>query len=274
MDYYISYGNGDDYKEISHLAGMLFDSEGRLYPEQISVAKYAESLYVSLEDPNEIDATAEGSLEQVYGTITGEADGQTAQREETEEQVEGVLISNINLKLIRDLENNGLIASGAYERAVKAIKESFAGSGYAFYAYATNGKMDSGDYIYSGRSTGAFDITHNVKTMRHLAEAGELDNESFAEFKSMVMNYGRIYTEFVIMTGNYSGSEAVNAYADGLLLAYLMNDRDLYALLSNTVGKRVATKSTSPALYMIFREENDRYVFYSRENLSIRLATS
>ena len=183
-------------------------------------------------------------------------------------------MSNINLKLIRDLENNGLIASGAYEKALKAVKDGFAGSGYSFYAYATAGAMDCGEYLYSGTNTGSFDITANVKTMRNLAEVGELDSESFAEFKSMVMNNGRIYTEFVLMTGNYSGREAVNAYADGMMLAYFMNDSVLYDRLSNTLGKRVATKSTSPALYMIFREEGDRYIFYSRENFSTRLATS
>lgn len=275
MEYYTSYGSDEDYKEIGHLTGMLFDNEGRLIPEQISVAKYAESLYISLADPSEEeDPLLARSLEQVYGTLTGDSEGVDAERTELKEDVEGVLISNINLKLIKDLENNGLLAAGAYEKSLKAIKDSFAGAGYSFYAYATAGAMDCGDYIYSGQSTGAFDITHNVKTMRNLAEVGELDSESFAELKGQVMNYGRIYTKFTIMTGNYSGTEAVNAYSDALMLAYFMGDKDLYEKLSDSVGRRVATKSSSPALYMIFREENDRYVFYARENFSIRLVTS
>ena len=134
--------------------------------------------------------------------------------------------------------------------------------------------MDCGDYIYSGQSTGTIDIIQNVKTMKNLAEVGELDSSSFAEFKGQVMNNGRIYTEFLILTGNYSGREALSAYADGMMIAYYQGDTDLYNKLSDTLGKRVATKSTSPALYMVFREENDRYVFYARENLSTRLATS
>lgn len=273
-EYYGAYGNDDDYKEIKHLAGLLFDEQGRLVPEQISVAKYAESVYESLLDESVYDEEEEGSLEQLYGTITGDSEGAAAVREEDTEDVEGVLLSSINLRLIRDLENNGLIAEGAYEKALKAVKDGFAGAGYAFYAYATIGNMDSGDYLYSGMSTGSFDISRNVKTMRNLAEAGELDGESYAEFKGMVMNNGRIYTEYVIMTGNYSGREAVNAYPDAMMMAYFMGDKDLYGRLSNTLGKRVATKSSSPALYMIFREENDRYTFYSRENFSARLATS
>ncbi len=274
MEYYGAYGNDDDYKEICHLAGILFDNEGKLNTEMISVAKYAESLYVSLEDTSSIEEGDEGSLEQAYGTITGDIDGVDTEREVIEEDIEGVLLSNIKLKLIRDLETNGILPEGSYDRALKAVKDGFAGSGYSFYAYATSGTMDCGDYVYSGRNTGAFDITHNIKTMRNLAEVGELDNASYSQFKEMVMNSGRIYTEYIIMTGNYSGREAVNAYADGLMTAYLMGDKDLYERLADTLGKRVATKSTSPALYMIFREENDRYVFYSRENLNTRLSTS
>lgn len=274
MEYYVSYGSDVDYKEIRTIVGNIFDSEGKIVTEKISVAKYVDSLYVSLEDTSIYDADDEGSMEQLYGTITGEADSLEVENNEITEDIEGVLLSNINLRLIRDLENNGLIAEGAYEKALAAVKNGFAGAGYSFYAYATSGAMDCGDYIYSGQSTGTIDIIQNVKTMKNLAEVGELDSSSFAEFKGQVMNTGRIYTEFLILTGNYSGREALSAYSDGMMIAYYLGDTDLYNKLSDTLGKRVATKSTSPALYMVFREENDRYVFYARENLSTRLATS
>ena len=275
MEYYVVYGSDGDYEEIRSLTAVLFDAGGRLKPEKIDVAKYAETLYVSLKDPSTFSEDGrEGSLEQLYGTITGDEESADAVREETREKIEGVLLSNINLRLIRDLETNGLIASGAYDKSLKAVKDGFAGSGYSFYAYSTSGEMDSGDYIYSGQDIGAIDIAQNIKTMKHLAEVGELDDASFAEFKGMVINSGRIYTEYVIMTGNYSGREALSSYTDGLMMAYYMEDKDLYGKLSDTLGKRVATKSTSPALYMIFREENDRYVFYARENLGTRLVTS
>ena len=274
MEYYVSYGSDVDYKEIKNLSRNLFDSEGRLNTEKISVAKYAESLYVSLKDPSIFDEDDEGSMEQLYGTVSGDFDSNYVENPDIEEEIEGVLLSNINLRLIRDLENNGLIAQGAYEKALTAVKNGFAGGGYSFYAYATSGAMDCGDYIYSGQNTGTIDIAQNIKTMKNLAEVGELDNASYAEFKGQAINSGRIYSEFVIMTGNYSGYEAFSSYTDGMMLAYYMGDTDLYDKLSETFGKRVATKSTSPALYMIFREENDRYVFYARENLGARLATS
>ena len=274
LEYYVTYGTEPDYKEIKILIEALFDNEGRLRTEKISVAKYADTLYVALEDTSIIKEGDAGSLEQRYGTLSGDSESGLVNNKEEMEDVEGVLLSNINLRLIKDLEANGLIVSGAYDKALKAVKDGFAGNGYSFYAYATSGAMDCGDYIYSGKNIGSIDIAQNVKTMKNLAEVKELDSESFAELKGNVMNTGRIYTEFVLLTGNYTGIEAMSAYTDGLMIAYQMGDKDLYEKLSDTLGKRVATKSTSPALYMIFREEGERYVFYARENFGTRLVTS
>lgn len=274
MEYYISFGSTDDYKEICHLTGLIFDEKGRIRPEEISVAAYAETAYVGIEDVSGYEEDEDASLEQIYGTLTGEDDSINAERHEIKENISGVLLSNINLRLVKDLENNGLIAQGAYETALNAVKGGFAGAGYPFYAYSTAGEMDCGEYVYTGSDTNSIDLAQNIKTMRNLAEAGELDKESFSFFKEQVINTGRIYSEYVLVTGNFSGGEAPGAYADSMMLAFYMGDRDLYNILSDTLGRRVATKSTSPALYMIFREENERYVFYARENLAVRLATS
>ena len=272
-EYYVNFGNDDDYDNIKRLTEAIFDSDGSMRTEKISVAKYAESLYVGLDDTSEINEDDEATLEQIYGTITGELDGAEVENVTNEEEVEGVLLSNINLRLIRDLEANGLLVQGAYDKALLAVKKGFAGDGNPFYAYATFGAMDGGEYYFCGRSTGAFDIAQNIKTMRNLAEVGELDSFSYGEFKGQIMNSGRIYSEYNIMSGNYSGSEATGSYVDGLMIAFYMQDANLYSTLTNTIGKRVATKSSSPALYMVFREENDRYVFYARENMGVRLAT-
>ena len=274
LEYYVTYGSEPDYKEIKILIEALFDNEGKLKTEKISVAKYADTLYVALEDTSSIKEGDAGSLEQQYGTISGDSDSGLVNGRDEMEDVEGVLLSNINLRLIKDLETNGLIAAGAYEKALKAVKNGFAGGGYSFYAYATSGAMDCGDYIYSGKNIGSIDNAQNIKTMKNLAEVNELDSASFAEFKGNAMNNGRIYSEFVLLTGNYTGIEAMGAYTDGMRIAYCMGDKDLYEKLSDTLGKRVATRSTSPALYMIFREEGERYVFYARENFSTRLVTS
>ena len=68
------------------------------------------------------------------------------------------------------------------------------------------------------------------------------------------------------------GNEVYRQYANALEIAFDMDDRDLYRAVCNCVGARVATKSSSPAIYMIFREQDNRYVFYASDNLGVRKA--
>ena len=100
----------------------------------------------------------------------------------------------------------------------------------------------------------------------------ELDDFSYNELKNHIINERRIFSSYYIVTGNYGGSEAYKQYSYALELAYDMDDRDLYRGICNSVGSRVATKSSSPAIYMIFREQDGRYVFYASDNLGVRKA--
>jgi hypothetical protein len=108
--------------------------------------------------------------------------------------------------------------------------------------------------------------------MANLARMKELDGDSYTEIKNLILNEGRIYNNYYIATGNYGGSEAYRQYNYALELAYDMDDRDLYRGVCDAVGVRVATKSSSPAIYMIFREQDGRYVFYASDNLGVRKA--
>ena len=260
-EYYVAYGNNDDLVEIKKLTCVIFDADGRIRPENLTIAQYVE---------NPFDGTDVEELE--AAGVTAE-DVETGD-ESASEVIEGVLLSSINLRLIRDLENNGLIAEGAYEKALNTVKNGYAGGEYPFYAYATAGEMDCGEYVYNGADSYSIDNAMNVKTMRNLAEVGELDGNSLGELKRSVMNYGRIYSTYNLLNGEYGQDEAMRVYGDAMMIAYYMDDSDMYNRIAGAVGIRVATKSSSPALYMIFREENDRYVFYADENLRIRLATS
>ena len=115
-------------------------------------------------------------------------------------------------------------------------------------------------------------MTETIKTMRNLAEMNELDSASYNELLNLIMNTGSIYIYYSLTTGNYSENIAYDAYVDAMQIAFLMGDTDLYDMICNRIGMRVATKSTSPALYMVFREEGGRYVFYAADNLGVRLA--
>ena len=115
-------------------------------------------------------------------------------------------------------------------------------------------------------------MTETIKTMKNLAEMNELDAASYNELRNLIMNTGFIYMYYYITTGNYSENIAYDAYVDAMQIAFLKGDADLYGTICNRIGMRVATKSTSSALYMVFREEDGRYVFYASDNLGVRLA--
>lgn len=271
LEYYSLYGTSNDYEEIQTLTAALFDDNGELVPESLTVAKYVDALYVSTDDHGE-DEEDDSSLEQIYGAFVGEEDLEEVERDDPETEITGIKISDINLKLIYNLEQNGLIAGGSYDRALTIVKESFAGSGVPYYAYAYQNTENGINYIYSGTENAAITMTETIKTMRNLAEMNELDSTSYNELRGLIMNTGSIYMYYYMTTGNYSETIAYDAYVDAMQIAFLMNDTDLYDAISNKIGMRVATKSTSPALYMVFREEGGRYVFYAADNLGVRLA--
>ena len=103
---------------------------------------------------------------------------------------------------------------------------------------------------------------------------GELDSFYLNELINCILNSGRLYSYYRITTGNYDGMTNYDAMTDAMEIAYLTGNLDLYTTIANSIGIRVASRASSPALYMIFREEDERYVFYASENLAVRLATS
>ena len=271
LEYYSLYGTADDYEEIKQLTDALFDDNGELIPESLTIAKYVDTMYVSTDDHGDGDGE-DSSLEQIYGAFVGEESLEQVDRDDPETEVIGVKISDIDLKLIYNLEQNGLIAGGSYDKALSTVKDSLCGGGIPYYAYAYQ-NTDSGiNYIYSGTENAAISMTETIKTMKNLAEMNELDAASYNELRNLIMNTGFIYMYYYITTGNYSENIAYDAYVDAMQIAFLKGDTDLYGTICNRIGMRVATKSTSSALYMVFREEDGRYVFYASDNLGVRLA--
>lgn len=272
LEYYSLYGTSNDYEEIKSLAAVLFDENGELVPESLTVAKYVDTLYVSTDDHGDEEEGDDSSLEQIYGAFVGEEGMEEVDREDPETEITGIKISDVNLKLIYNLEQNGLIAGGSYDNSLAIVKGAFAGGGVPYYAYAYQNTGSGVNYIYSGSENAAITMTETVKTMKNLAEMNELDSTSYNELRNLIMNNGVIYMYYYMTTGNYSENIAYDAYVDAMQIAFLMGDTDLYDAVCNRIGMRVATKSTSPALYMVFREEGGRYVFYAADNLGVRLA--
>lgn len=272
LRYYCSYGTSRDFAEVKKLIAAIFDETGAVRPEHLDIARYADSLYYSLDKPETADQSGNSSLDEALG-INKENGQDTSEEAGTNlKKVVGVKLSNVRLPLIYDLEKNNLIAEGAYSRALKLVKDAKDGDGVPFYAYAYEKTENGTNYIYSGSRAGTVDVGESIVVMANLARMKELDGDSYTEIKNLILNEGRIYNNYYIATGNYGGSEAYRQYNYALELAYDMDDRDLYRGVCDAVGVRVATKSSSPAIYMIFREQDGRYVFYASDNLGVRKA--
>jgi hypothetical protein len=89
-----------------------------------------------------------------------------------------------------------------------------------------------------------------------------------------IINTGVIRQQYYYSYGSTEGDEAVNIYPDIMHIALELGDDDLYERACTLEGSRVATYTSSPALSMIYREEDGRFVFYARENLDVCLAVT
>jgi len=272
LRYYCAYGTTRDYEEIKMLISAIFDETGALRPEQLGVARYVDSPDYYRDTPETTDP-GNASLDEAYG-INNEGAQETGDGDDDAnlKKVVGVKLSNVRLPLIYDLEKNGLIAQGAYDRAIKLVKEGKDGDGVPFYAYAYEKTENGINYIYSGSRAVTVDVGESIVVMANLARMKELDNESYIELKNLIVNERRILSKYYIATGNYGGAEAYKQYSFVLELAYDMEDRDLYRAACNCIGTRVATKSSSPAIYMVFREADGRFTFFASDNLGVRKA--
>lgn len=237
LEFYSYYGSKEDYSRIEAIRDILFDNEGNIREESLNVVSYME---------------LESDEEPSYTSVTG------------------VEIASINLKLIRNLENNGLLPSGSYEKNLNLVLDSMVSIELPIFAYA----YADGIYVYSHNVPAAVDVEEAVITMRNLAMVGRLPDSSLSWLKTTLMNYGIIKQDYYYAQGVTSGLEAVNIYPDVMHIALSVDDSDLYERAATLVGMRVATYNSSPALSMIFRQIDGRFLFYARENLDILLAVT
>ncbi len=241
IEYYSAYGNDEDLENIRALVSVVFDDTGLIKPELLKSTTFT----------NEV-----GEDEETY-------------------EFRGVKLSDINLELIGNLERNGFIAEGSYDRYCSVVSGGVVSYDVPYYAYACV-IDDSGeaDYIYSGMEAATISVGDSVKTMVNLARVDLLSDSIYHQFKTNLINDGVIYSSYSLTTGLTGGSELQDSYVDALALAKFKDDTDLFRSIAKILSVRVATKTQSRALYLVFRSENNRYVFYSDENIRIYLVVN
>lgn len=256
LEFCDSYGTPDDIDTVRQTVDILFDEEGNMRTERLSVAVYEQGGFYSTAEPQS----------GVYSTLERGTDAGGSEMTD----IEGISISSVDLLLIRNLEDNGFIPEGSFDRNLELVTGAVISEDIPLFGYA----YSDGSYIYSHDTAAAVDVAESVITMRHLAEVGELPGSSFAWLKNQVLNSGSLGAQYYYSTGRTEGDEAVDIYPDIMHIALETGDDDLYERMCRYEGSRVATYTSSPALSMIFREENGRFVFYARENLDVCLAVT
>ena len=269
VEYYSAYGGKEDLENINKLVSLLFDGNGEMKPEKLRSAVYVSADNVSGEISDDAPVP---SFDHIYGSEDVTVSDGSGQGEIFE--YEGVRICDINLELIKNLENNGLIAAGAYDKMSKIVKESVASEDIPYYAYAYR-RDENGDvtYNYSYGRAASISVELSLRTMVNLARTGQLDQGIYNMFKLNMINDGYLSSNYYIATGRTGGSEITGSYCDALLLARLREDQELYGTVCRIMSVRIATSKKSKAIYMVFREEDGRYRFYAGENLKLFLIT-
>lgn len=242
LDYYSMYGSQSDYSRITTLVEILFDEGGMLLPGAIQVQTYDENVMVGASDDSLGDAQSQA------------AQGSTAQ------DFVAVPLEAVDLALIQTLEVNGFLPQGSFEKSLAIVQGARISDSLPLYAYAYY-ISDSGEtiYLYAGRAalqssdSALIDIESSVKTMRNLAEVDELPTDAYSWLKSQFMNSGRLYTTYHLIRGEMGEVELFEGYLLLMEIAVLEDDIDLYTRTVSALAGHVATRTSSPALSMIFR---------------------
>jgi len=242
LDYYSMYGSQSDYSRITTLVEMLFDEGGMLLPGAIQVQTYDENVMVGASDDSLGDAQSQA------------AQGSTAQ------DFVAVPLEAVDLALIQTLEVNGFLPQGSFEKSLAIVQGARISDSLPLYAYAYY-ISDSGEtiYLYAGcaalqsSDSALIDIESSVKTMRNLAEVDALPSDAYSWLKSQFMNSGRLYTTYHLIRGEMGEVELFEGYLLLMEIAVLEDDIDLYTRTVSALAGHVATRTSSPALSMIFR---------------------
>lgn len=242
LDYYSMYGSQSDYSRITTLVEMLFDEGGMMLPGALQVQTYDENVMVGASDESLGDAQSQA------------AQGSTAQ------DFVAVPLEAVDLALIQTLEVNGFLPQGSFEKSLAIVQGARISDSLPLYAYAYY-ISDSGEtiYLYAGRAalqssdSALIDIESSVKTMRNLAEVDELPTDAYSWLKSQFMNSGRLYTTYHLIRGEMGEVELFEGYLLLMEIAVLEDDIDLYTRTVSALAGHVATRTSSPALSMIFR---------------------
>ena len=266
LEYYSSYGSKSDADKLEEMVADLFNDDGTLKTSEITVSIYEGQAYVSSADVQAALETgkAMGELEAANFDMLSEDEVETR-------KVDGVLLSSVNLRLIRELETNGFLDEGSYDRNLSIVKGAMVSSEIPLYAFSYSVVDGNPDYVYSAGTSGTINVEESVETMLNLALVGELPDASYSWIKTTLFGT-EVFSDTYFWTSDRTGGpESFSSYVKIAQIAVIYDDEDVFEKCGERIGEQVATLDSSPALSMIFRSEGGRNVVYAHDNLELYL---
>lgn len=263
--YYSMYGKSKDLDIIKSLVDDLFDDEGCLKPSKIFVDGYKNKAYVSAVDKDA--ALAEGdvqsSLEILYNP--------SPDKNSTIESINGILLGDIKLSLIRNLENNKLLPEGSYDRNLELVMGGLLEDGSGIFANAYHIEDGKPVYFHTAPSPAQTNVFETVLTMRNLSEVGCLPDESLAwVIANLNSTDGINHGAYRLLEKNFTENENNRVFYLVLQIAINADNEDMFFKVMDKLDMYRATYQNSPALHMIYTPQtNGRNACYAWENLMI-----
>lgn len=261
LKYYSMYGNNKDLDLIKSMVDSTFDSNGLLKPETIDVNKYINKAYVGASDKEA--ALQEG------GALSGiEAGSNDEDYFDTSVQYEGVMLSNIRLSLIRNLETNGFLPAGSYDRNLAIVLNGQLSSNPGLFANAYYIDGDEYIYIQIAPIPSQIDVFETLLTMRNLSEVGSLPSASNAWISSSLASAEGInHTYYKLIDESFVETRSNRVNYLILQIAVNTDNQDLFNRVMDKIDVYRATYKYSPALYMIYEVRDERNVCVAWDNL-------
>lgn len=266
MEYYSAYGSKSDSEKLSEMVDDLFDENGTLKTSEITVSIYEGQAYVS---SNDVQAALETG--KAMGELEAANFDMLAEDVVDTKKVDGVLLSSVDLLLIKELENNGLLPEGSYDRNLAIVKDAAISPEIPLYAFSYSIENGEVEYIYSAGTSGTINVEESVETMRNLALIGELPDQSYSWLKTTLFGTEVFNDTYFWTSDRTGGTGSFGSYCKIAQIAIVFDDRDMFDLCMERIGVQIATLDSSPALSMVFRTENSRNVVYAEDNLEIYL---
>lgn len=263
--YYSMYGKSKDLEIIKSMVSDIFDDEGFLKPSKIFVNGYTNKAYVSAVDKAAAleEGSALGDLELLYSS--------DETNDSTVVTINGILLGDVRLLLIKNLENNKLLPEGSYDRNLELVLGGLLEDGSGLFANAYYYEDGNVTYFQTAPAAGQINVFETVITMRNLSEVNALPTSSVAWItESLNSTEGINHGTYKLLDRSFVDYPNDRVFYPVLQIAINLDNEDMFIKVMDKIDFYRATYHNSPALNMIYTPiMGGRNACYAWENLMV-----